>query len=119
MTASDPTTTTTNLLLFPANLISPAAASSFPEGYTIRPLARDDYHRGFFQCLQTLTWTGDISEERFLKQFDMMKTSGQGWYYCVVIVNNATDRIAGTGAMAVERKLYVLNRSQQKLIDPT
>ncbi|KAL1964905.1 hypothetical protein VTN77DRAFT_6258 [Rasamsonia byssochlamydoides] len=91
-------------LLFSPSVISPAVASSFPDGYTIRPLARDDYHRGFFQCLQTLTATGDISEEQFHEQYDWIKANGQGWYYCVVIVDEKNDRIVGTGAMVVERK---------------
>lgn len=98
-------------LLFSPSLISPAVASSFPPGYTIRPLARDDYHRGFFQCLQTLTATGDITEQQFLERYDWMKAHGQEWYYCVVIVDERNDRIVGTGAMVVERKLYVQSRT--------
>jgi glucosamine-phosphate N-acetyltransferase len=93
--------------IFDPGVIPAQVQPSYPEGYTIRPLARGDYHRGFFTCLQDLTATGDISETQFLERFDWHRNHGQGWYYCVVIVDNATDRIVGTGAVVVEKKLYV------------
>ncbi|KAL1996146.1 hypothetical protein VTN49DRAFT_469 [Thermomyces lanuginosus] len=92
-------------LLFDPGLISPEITAKYPEGYTVRPLARDDYHRGFFECLQTLTATGDISESQFHERFDWHKNHGQGWYYCVVIADKKNNgRIVGTGAVVVERK---------------
>lgn len=97
-------------LLFDVSVVSAEIKSEYPAGYTIRPLARDDYHRGFFKCLQDLTWTGDITEAQYLERFDWHKKFGQGWYYCVVIVD-ATDRIIGTGVVVVERKLFVINLS--------
>jgi glucosamine-phosphate N-acetyltransferase len=95
-------------LIFDATAISAEITSSYPEGYSVRPLARDDYHRGFFACLQDLTATGDISEAQFHERFDWHKHHGRGWYYCVVIVDRSADRIVGTGAMVVEKKLYVI-----------
>jgi hypothetical protein len=93
--------------IFDPAVISPETKALYPEGYTMRPLARDDYHRGFLKCLQDLTWTGEITEEQFNERFDWQKAHGQGWYYCVVIVD-ATDRIVGTGTVVVEKKLFVL-----------
>ncbi|GAM38754.1 glucosamine 6-phosphate N-acetyltransferase [Talaromyces pinophilus] len=90
--------------IFDSSLISQEIQADYPAGYTIRPLARDDYKRGFFQCLQALTFTGDISETEYLDRFDWHKNHGQGWYYCVVIVEDAIDRIVGTGTVIVERK---------------
>ncbi|KAF5000914.1 hypothetical protein F66182_16230, partial [Fusarium sp. NRRL 66182] len=52
--------------IFDASLISAEIKADYPAGYTIRPLARDDYKRGFFQCLQALTFTGEISEAQYL-----------------------------------------------------
>ena len=93
--------------LFDSSLISPEIRADYPAGYNIRPLARDDHKRGFFECLQALTFTGEISEAQYLDRFDWHKRHGQGWYYCVVIVEEATDRIVGTGTVVVERKLFV------------
>lgn len=94
-------------VLFDSSVISPEMHFEYPAGYTVRALARDDYHRGFFQCLEALTWTGDITEAQYLERFDWQKKYGQGWYYCVVIVEDATDRIIGTGVVVVGRKLFV------------
>lgn len=89
--------------LFDPSLISPEAKAAFPEGYTIRPLQRDDYGRGFFDCLSVLTYTGNVSEERFVERFDWMATQGKGIHYFLVIEHEG--RIVGTGTLVVERKL--------------
>ncbi|KAN0089618.1 glucosamine 6-phosphate acetyltransferase [Hyaloscypha variabilis] len=92
--------------LFSPHLISPTVTSSLPPGYTIRPLSRDDYHKGFFACIQVLTSTGDISEARFLERYDYMKSLGV--HYFVIIERQEEDgsggTIVGTGTLMVERK---------------
>ncbi|RDW62280.1 hypothetical protein BP6252_11713 [Coleophoma cylindrospora] len=93
---------TTSTSLFDASLISPEVASSFPDGYQVRPLERGDYAKGFFECLQVLTSTGDISSQQFDERFDWMSTQGKGTYFFLVI--EAEGRIVGTGALIVERK---------------
>lgn len=90
-------------VLFDPSLISPEAKAAFPEGYTIRPLQRDDYGRGFFDCLSVLTYVGNVSEERFVERFDWMATQGKGVHYFLVIEHEG--RIVGTGTLVVERKL--------------
>jgi glucosamine-phosphate N-acetyltransferase len=89
--------------LFSPSLISHSVTSALPESYTIRPLERSDYHKGFFECIQVLTSTGDISEERFLERYDYMKNLGV--HYFLVIEHEG--KIVGTGTLMVERKLYV------------
>jgi glucosamine-phosphate N-acetyltransferase len=89
--------------LFSPSVISPDVVSSLPAGYTIRPLEREDYHKGFFECIQVLTSTGDVSESRFLERYDYMKNLGV--HYFLVIEHEG--KIVGTGTLMVERKLYV------------
>lgn len=89
--------------LFSPDLIAAEAVASFPEGYTIRPLERGDYAKGFLDCLRVLSDVGDVSQDRFEERFDWMKTHGQGVHYHVVIEH--ADRVVGTGALIVERKL--------------
>lgn len=48
---------------------------------------------------------GDVSEERFNEQFEWMNTMGKESYYILVIDDGS--RIVGTGALIVEKKLYV------------
>jgi glucosamine-phosphate N-acetyltransferase len=89
--------------LFSTSLISPTIVASFPRSYSIRPLERDDYSKGFFECLKVLTSTGDVTEKRFRELYDWMSTQGRGIHFMLVIEHD--NRIVGTGALLVERKL--------------
>ncbi|KAI0178495.1 acyl-CoA N-acyltransferase [Hypoxylon sp. FL1284] len=90
--------------LFSTSLIPPEAVSSFPDGFTIRSLERDDYRKGFFSCLEVLTWIGDTSEAEFIERYNEM-VEAKGTYYFAVIEHEG--RIVGTGALVVEKKLFV------------
>jgi glucosamine-phosphate N-acetyltransferase len=92
--------------LFPSNLISVEIYDLLPPGYIIRPLERGDHGRGFFDCLKSLTWTGEIDERQFQERFDWMRDKSPGWFYDVVI--EYEEEIVATGVLIVERKLYVL-----------
>jgi glucosamine-phosphate N-acetyltransferase len=92
--------------LFSSDLISPEIAASLPETYTIRALQRDDYAKGFLDCLRVLTTVGDITEEQYNERYDFMNTQGKGAYYLLVIDDG--KGIVGTGALIVEKKLYAL-----------
>ncbi|KAI6086751.1 acyl-CoA N-acyltransferase [Hypoxylon rubiginosum] len=87
--------------LFSTSLISPEVAGSFPDGFTIRPLEKGDYSKGFFECLEVLTFIGDVSEAEFIERYDEM-VEAKGTYYFVVI--EYEGRIVGTGALIVEKK---------------
>ncbi|KAI0827488.1 acyl-CoA N-acyltransferase [Hypoxylon sp. FL0890] len=87
--------------LFSASLISQDVSRSFPDGFTIRPLERGDYSKGFFDCLSILTWIGDVSEADFIERYDEM-VEAKGTYYFAVIEHE--HRIVGTGALIVEKK---------------
>lgn len=90
--------------LFSPSLISPAVVSALPEGYSIRPLKRSDYETGFLDVLRVLTQVGDVSKPEFEQRFDEMK-AGAGGYHVLVILDGQ-QKIVGTGALIVERKLY-------------
>jgi glucosamine-phosphate N-acetyltransferase len=91
--------------LFSTDLISPEIAAILPESYTIRPMRKSDYARGFLDCLRVLTTVGDITEEAWNERYDWMNTQGKGGYY-LLVVDDGT-RVVGTGALIVERKLCV------------
>jgi glucosamine-phosphate N-acetyltransferase len=88
--------------LFSSTLISPEVISVLPENYTIRPLRRSDYSRGYLDVLRVLTTVGDISEEAWNKRYDWI-TSRNDEYYMLVVCDGA-DRVVGTGSLIVERK---------------
>lgn len=90
--------------LFGDDLISPEVAKALPEGYKIRALRQSDFNAGFLDCLRVLTTVGDITEEQFAGRFEWLSKQ-DGGYYILVIEDGG--RVVGTGALIVERKLYV------------
>lgn len=90
--------------LFSSSLLSSEIVSSLPAGFTIRPLDRGDFKKGYLDCLRVLTWVGDLTEEEWNSRFDEMARA-TGTYYLLALEHE--DRIVGTGSLVVERKLYV------------
>ncbi|KAL4924778.1 glucosamine 6-phosphate N-acetyltransferase [Aspergillus undulatus] len=88
--------------LFSTTLISPTVTSELPTGYTIRPMRRSDYHRGYLDVLRILTTVGDVSEEAWNKRYDWI-ASRNDEYYLLVIVDES-DKVVATGSLIVERK---------------
>ena len=91
--------------LFSPDLISPTVASALPEGYTVRPLQRADFGLGFLDVLRVLTHVGEVTQQEFEERFDQMKAGAGGYHVLVILDGDA--KIVGTGALIVERKLYV------------
>jgi glucosamine-phosphate N-acetyltransferase len=91
--------------LFSPDLISAEVAASLPSNYIFRPLQKSDYSRGFLDVLRVLTTVGDITEEQFNERYDWMNNKGGGSYYLLIIDDG--EKIVGTGALIVEKKLCV------------
>lgn len=89
---------------FGDELISPDVTKALPDGYKIRALRQSDFHAGFLDCLRVLTTVGDITEEQFAERFEWIGRQ-DGGYYILVIEDGG--KVVGTGALIVERKLYV------------
>lgn len=92
--------------MFGLELVSPTIAASLPSTYTLRALRKSDYSIGFLDVLRVLTTVGDITEEEWNGRYDWMTTQGKGGYYLLVVEDHG--RIVATGALLVERKLYVV-----------
>lgn len=91
--------------LFKHDLISPQVAASLPEGYTCRPLQSSDYHDGFLDVLRVLTTVGDISEAQWAARFEEMLRTKDTYY--LICIANREQKVVGTGALIVEKKLYL------------
>ena len=61
--------------------------------------------------LRVLTTVGDISETAWLERFDYMHDKAQDTYYVLVVCDDS-ERVVGTGAVIVERKLYVYSHCE-------
>lgn len=85
---------------------APAAQqlAQLPDGFTIRPLHKSDFHKGYLDCLRVLTWVGDLSEEEWGQRYDEM-AAAKGTYYLLAM--EFEGKVVGTGSLVVERKLYV------------
>ncbi|KAJ5595518.1 Glucosamine 6-phosphate N-acetyltransferase [Penicillium hispanicum] len=88
--------------LFPSTLISPEVISLLPTDYTIRPVRRSDYQRGFLDVLRVLTTVGEISAEQWNKRYDWIASRNDEYY--LLVVCDGADRVVGTGSLIVERK---------------
>lgn len=92
--------------LFPPELISPAVTAALPTGYTIRPLRKGDYSKGFLDVLQVLTTVGDIDQQAFEERYEEMSRRNDAYYIlCILDGEEDVGKIVGTGALVVERKL--------------
>jgi glucosamine-phosphate N-acetyltransferase len=92
--------------LFSADLLSPAVAEALPAGYRLRALRRSDYDTGFLDCLRVLTTVGEISKESFDERFAWLSKQDGGYYILVIEdTNDGANKVVGTGALIVERKL--------------
>ncbi|GAP91588.1 putative glucosamine-phosphate N-acetyltransferase [Rosellinia necatrix] len=87
--------------LFPASLISASVRDGLPDGFVIRPLARNDYGKGFYDCLRVLTWVADPTEPEFLARFDEMAAAKNTYFFTVI---EFQDRVIGTGCLVAEKK---------------
>jgi len=88
--------------LFSPSLISPTVIAALPEGYTIRPLRRSDYHNGYLDVLRVLTTVGDISLEQWNERYDWMAARNDEYF--LLVICDAAGRVVGTGSLIVERK---------------
>lgn len=96
------TTDTEDGPLFPASLISPEIIAILPTDYTIRPLRRSDFNRGYLDVLRVLTTVGEISEEQWNARFDWIASRNDEYY--MLVICDGDDRVVGTGSLIVERK---------------
>lgn len=97
-----PVDTATDGPLFPASLISPEIIAVLPEDYTIRPLRRSDFKRGYLDVLRVLTTVGEISEDQWNQRYDWIASRNDEYY--MLVVCDGEDRVVGTGSLIVERK---------------
>lgn len=101
-TSNDAVSPSDETPLFSDTLISPEVLAALPPDYTIRPLRRSDYARGYLDVLRVLTVVGDISEDDWNDRYNWMAARG-GEYFLLVVCDGA-GRIVGTGSLIVEHK---------------
>ncbi|KAF3765191.1 acyl-CoA N-acyltransferase [Cryphonectria parasitica EP155] len=92
--------------LFSPTLISPEIGATLPQGFTIRPIQRQDFQKGYLDCLEVLTWVGPLTEAEWDERYTEMERAAATYYLLVI---EYQDRIVGTGSLVVERK-FIHNR---------
>nr|XP_002129237.3 glucosamine 6-phosphate N-acetyltransferase-like [Ciona intestinalis] len=76
-------------------------------GIVIRPLAADDFEKGYTDVLAQLTKVGEVDQAAFTARFEAMKKAG--FYYPIVVEDTQVDngkggKIIGTGTLEIEQK---------------
>ncbi len=96
--------------LFSLDLISPEILIQIKKGFTVRPLERSDYDKGFscfdvgfLKVLSQLTTTGNITRSEFNNRFDYLLKHNHE-YFTIVIEDTSNSKIVGAGTIFVERK---------------
>ena len=101
--------------LFPTELIAPSDIVKLPSGFMFRPLQRNDYKNGHLETLAFLAYIGSITEDQWIQRFDYMKLCPET-YFVLVIIDENTGKIAGTGTLVAERK-FLFELSMQGHIE--
>ncbi|OLY83007.1 Glucosamine 6-phosphate N-acetyltransferase [Smittium mucronatum] len=89
-------------LIFDPKLLGTKVQAKLPENLVIRPLSSTDFNSGFLDCLSGLTVVGDVTEEMYVKRFELMKRTL--CKHVVVVYDNTCNRVVATGAVFVEPK---------------
>lgn len=95
--------TSTDAGLFSSDLISAEIVATLPEGYKMRSLRKSDFDSGYLDCLRVLTTVGEFDRAAFDVRLGEFAQS-PGSYY-ILVVEDDSGRVVGTGALIVERKI--------------
>jgi len=93
------------IYLFDPSLLRelPVQSTQIPATFVIRPLQLNDYHNGYLQLLSQLTNVGEVSAAQFHNRFNVMRTSPQAYYVCV-LANKDTNSIVACTSLVLEWK---------------
>lgn len=104
----------------PALEVSPEI--SVPAGYTLRPLAKSDYDKGFLECLRNLTHVGNVSKAGFDARFKQLQSQSD-LFRLIVLEKESTGRIVASGTLLVEPKFIhecgFTGHIEDIVVDPT
>jgi len=95
----------TDLPLFNSDLISQQVSSDLPKGYSIRPLCRSDYGRGFMDVARAIGKTGCVGEDMWDVRCEWLRQNTETYFILVIL--DPDDIVVASGTILFERKLYV------------
>lgn len=97
------TVTSSDPLLFSADLIPDHVKQALPQGYTARPLKASDYERGVLEVLRVLTTVGEISRAQFQSLFDYWHKHNDTYF--TMVITDGNDKVVAVGSVVLERKI--------------
>jgi glucosamine-phosphate N-acetyltransferase len=95
--------------LFSSELISQKVCSHLPSGYSLRPLCRSDYNRGFMDVARIVGKTGCVEEDAWDTRCEWLEQNKETYF--IVVVLDYDDIVVASGTLLFERKLWVLQYS--------
>jgi hypothetical protein len=97
--------------IFDSELISERVSSDLPNGYTLRPLCRSDYKRGFMDVARVVGKTGFVEEDVWDARCEWLERNKDTHF--VLVVLDLDDMVVASGTLLFERKLCVSPKSLQ------
>ncbi|KAI9593507.1 acyl-CoA N-acyltransferase [Syncephalis fuscata] len=88
--------------LFDASILCADILAQMPTGFEMRPLAVEDYDKGYLVCLEQLAEVGKVTREQFTAQFNLMRRHGST--LVIVIEDVRIHKIVATGTLVIEQK---------------
>jgi glucosamine-phosphate N-acetyltransferase len=83
--------------------------SDLPTGYSIRPLCRSDYGRGFMDVARIMGKTGHVEEDVWDTRCEWLGRNKDTHF--VLVVLDCDDIVVASGTLLFERKLCVVQDS--------
>lgn len=96
--------------LFDTDLISEKVMLDLPSGYSIRPLCRSDYKRGYMDVARVVGKTGYVEEDVWDARCEWLERNKDTHF--VLVVLDLDDIVVASGTLLFERKLCVLQNSK-------
>jgi glucosamine-phosphate N-acetyltransferase len=80
--------------------------ADLPAGYSMRPLTKGDYNRGFLEVLRIAGKVGYVSSARWDERCEHLRRKASDRdEYVLVIIEDKKDRVVGVGRWVADRGL--------------
>lgn len=87
-------------------MLPSSVLEDLPPGYTMRPLTRGDYNRGFLEVLRVSGKVGYVSSKRWDERCEWLRKRAEDRdEYILVILDNKRNRVVGVGRWIAEKGL--------------
>ena len=92
------------------------SAIDLGDNLVLRPLRRDDFSRDYMNLLAQLTEVGQVGNEQYQRRFDLMRSTPNTYYICVV-EDLSKSKVIATITLVYEQKFIRSTSSRGRVED--